>query len=208
MAHRGPVPIPTAKREQQTSVRYNSLQYFHGIWVNSIWSWEPIPTVLHTNILSSHQFTFSPDLTVLSFLKSSLYNKEPPSLLHVYNKNRLTLLLNSWPTLPYAGNNHYNHLLTGIFNSHNCKFYGHFTLITYVMVNKNSITHQRQVTSKIENSCKLSISILIPKQINTTKSAFSSHFKILTLMQLKGHTSSMWDVANKAEESAIKTEWI
>lgn len=74
------------------------------------------------------------------------------------------------------------------------------------MVNKNSITHQRQVTSKTENFCKLSISILIPKQTNTTKSAFSSHFKILTLMQLKGYTCSMWDVVNTAEESASKTE--
>lgn len=74
------------------------------------------------------------------------------------------------------------------------------------MVNKNCVTHQRQITSKIENSRELNISILIPKQINTTKSAFSFHFKILTLMQLKGHTNSMWDVANSAGESATKTE--
>lgn len=145
---------------------------------------------------------------VLSFWIISPAYKEPLSLFHVCNKNSLTSLLNSWPTLPYAGNNHFKHLITGIFSSHYCKFYGHFTLITYVTVNKNSIRHPRQVTSKTENSAKLCISILIPKQINTKKNAFSFHFKILTLMHLKGHTRSVWDVANRAEESATKTEWI
>lgn len=73
------------------------------------------------------------------------------------------------------------------------------------MVNKNTTTYQWKVTSKIKNSCRLRISILIPKQINTTKSG-GFQLKILKQIQLKWHTAWMWDVANSAEESAIKTE--
>lgn len=44
---------------------------------------------------------------------------------------------------------------------------------------KKPSTHQWRVTSKIKNSCRLSILILIPKQINTIKSGFFFNLKIL-----------------------------